>query len=73
MNRGKRNFGCIRFKFSLMEYLNGNPLTRFILNVSSKEEKGLVLQWLSESDQNKATLHHFEQLVQNMVNQHPQN
>jgi hypothetical protein len=56
-----------------MEYLNGNPLTRFILNVSSKEEKGLVLQWLSESDQNKATLHHFEQLVQNMVNQHPQN
>jgi hypothetical protein len=56
-----------------MEYLNGNPLTRFILNVSSKEEKGLVLQWLSESDQNKATLQHFKQLVQNMVNQHPQN
>lgn len=73
MNRGKRNFGCNWFKFSLMEYLNGNPLTRFILNVCSKEEKGLVLQWLSESDQNKATLHHFEQLVQNMVNQHSQN
>lgn len=56
-------------KTFLMEYLNGNPLTRFIMNICSSEEKKMVLQWLAESDQNKATLQHFEQLVNHMVNQ----
>lgn len=60
-------FRVLGLKHFLMEYLNGNPLTRFIMNVCSSEEKNMVLQWLSESDNNKATLRHFEQLVNHMV------
>lgn len=47
----------------LMEYLQGNPLTRFIMNQCDGDERNQVLDWLSESEQNQATMRHFQQLL----------
>lgn len=53
----------ISINLYFMEYLQGNPLTRFILNQCDGEERTQVLDWLNESEQNQATMRHFQQLL----------
>jgi hypothetical protein len=52
-----------------MEYLQGNLIARYIMDNCSNQERKDVLAWLTESDHNKATFRHFEQLIGDILHQ----
>jgi hypothetical protein len=68
-NRGILVWLCYTTKYHIMEYLQGNLIARFIMNDCSNQEKQDVLAWITESDHNKATFRHFEQMIGNILHQ----
>ena len=47
-----------------MDVLNGNVITRDIMNVCTSEEKAFLKNWLAESPANKQTYSYIKAMLQ---------